>query len=176
MKKLTITLLLLGPLLAEKTAFGSLEYNTGFTGNLYNLKADQNGDKTDVNSNSSFYEAFGDLIRKKFSDKALAKFQIADEANDLRYLNVNSMKASEAPTEFGSSYIDPQQIIIVYKGTLESAPVKPIRFAGVFDDAMCVLVNGKVVFYVSRHEDELRHKPKEESNRRLSHIKNYLDV
>lgn len=155
---------------ASGSSFGDTAFNTGFVGYLYDLKEDDKGKPTDVVESSStlsgFYDAFGSLIRKKFSDKSLGKYAAADEANSLKYFVVKSTKAEEAPAEFGSPYIKPKQIIMVYKGVLEEAPEEELRFAGVFDDAMCVLVNGKLVFYVSRHEDELRYKPEEVSNRR----------
>ncbi|MGJ8671757.1 hypothetical protein [Rubritalea sp.] len=163
----------------ENIAFGSSAFETGFVGNLYDLKQDEEGKPTEVgearDSKMAFYEAFKDLIRKGFSDKSLSEYRMADEANELKYLIVPRMKAEEAPTVFGSSYIDPKQVIIVYKGVIKKAPSKSLRFAGVFDDAMCVLVNGKLVFYVSRHEDELRYKPADVSNRRKESKSGGLD-
>ncbi|MFC5049817.1 hypothetical protein ACFPK9_04215 [Rubritalea spongiae] len=172
MKKfiLPTALALYSVLQASASSFGDTASKTGFVGYLYDLKADEKGEPTDVvesgSSLTGFYDAFGSLIRKKFSDKALSKYASADEANSLKYFIVPHTKAEEAPAEFGSPYIKPNQIIMVYKGVIEEAPKEEFRFAGVFDDAMCVLVNGKLVFYVSRHEDELRYKPDEVSNRR----------
>ncbi|MGJ8672569.1 hypothetical protein [Rubritalea sp.] len=164
---------------ADDAPFGDSSYKTGFGGYLYDLKKDEKGEATEVaqgsgNSLTRFYEAFGDLIRKKFSERALDKYAVADEYNGLKYFYVKSIKAEEAPAQFGSSYIDPMQIIMVYKGIVEEAPKKEFRFAGVFDDAMCVLVNGKLVFYVSRHEDELRYKPAEVSKRRKDEGVNHM--
>ena len=163
----------------EQTAFGDQSFETGFSGFLYDLKQDMEGETTEVgepggSSFNKFYDAFEDLIRKKFSDKELGKYRIADETNSLKYFAVPSLQADQAPTEFGSSYIDPKQIIMVYKGTVESAPAQELRFGGVFDDAMCVLVNGKVVFYISRHEDQLRYKPKTPSRQRKKEGVNYV--
>ncbi|MEP4077196.1 hypothetical protein [Haloferula sp.] len=84
------------------------------------------------------------------------------------------MDAEAASEVFGSDYIDPKEIIRVYEGLIESDPEGEFRFAGVFDDVICAIVNKKLVFYVSRHEGELRYKPDEKSNRRKSADKNEL--
>lgn len=169
MKKiLALTLCILNMSLAEKTAFGSDSYETGFTGYLYNLKNKPDGKKTKVRDTSSFYKAFDKLAKIKFADEALFKYQTADESNDLKFLNIKKTDADQAPTEFGSSYIDPKQIIMVYKGVLEEAPKKRIRFAGLFDDVISVLVNGKMVFYAAYHKSKIKYKTIE-SNRRKKH-------
>lgn len=184
MKKLIYCLLpvigLAGSTLAEeKSVFGDDSTITGFTGYLYDLKFYVDGDPTDVAKNGGvkmdkFYDSFKSLIRSSFSDRVMEKLKCADEACDLHFLSVPSTDAKDAPAAFGSPYIDPSGILIVYKGIIESAPSKKFRFAGVFDDAMVVLVNGKVVFYVSRHEDRLRYKPDEVSNRRKEGGVNYI--
>ncbi len=173
MKLLIITILLCVTTFSfakETWPFGSEDTNTGFRGIIYDLKQDRDNEITKVgkagNKTMGFYDGFKDLIRKKFSDNGLKKYFKGDRKVYLKYLLVKKMPAADVPDKFSSDYISPERLIIVYKGTIEEAPTESFRFGGVFDDAICVLVNGKVVFYVSRHKDILRYKPKAISNKR----------
>ncbi len=173
-KRTLITLIFTSILgLAQEMPFGAMYYETGFTGNLFDLKRDYDGNPTDVASGNGktnldeFYKAFGRMIKKGFSNKALEDYGIADEMVNLKYLNIKGIAAEEAPSAFGSSYIEPSGIVAVYSGKIEQAPMTPVRFSGVFDDAIVVLVNGEVALYVSRHIGKLRrYDPKTVSNAR----------
>lgn len=156
--------------------FGSdIEY-TGLTGNLYDLKSDPDGDFTDVAPDGKVnyeecYEAIEDLIRKGFRQEDLEDYRIGDTSCDFKTLALKYTDASAAPAAFGSPEIDPTGLIIVYKGTVEEAPEKEIRFGGWFDDVMIVLVNGEVVFYTCWREDMTRYKSEDFGNQRAKKIK-----
>lgn len=184
MKFLLIHSLLLTSLLhaqdeKQNNFFGSIEHETGLSGYLYDLKTTADNKPSELiehkeGTKTGFYELFQKLIRKKFSHKELGKYFQGEDENHLKYLYVQGFSAEEATKEFGSDYIDPKQVIMVYTGEIEQATKKKFRFAGVFDDAMCVFVNDKMVFYVSRHEDELPYKPDAVSNRRKKEGVNHI--
>ncbi|MEP3211884.1 MAG: hypothetical protein ABJQ29_01700 [Luteolibacter sp.] len=156
--------------------FGEITNNTGLTGNLYDLKNTPDGDFTDVAPNGRVnpdkcYEAIEDLAKKGFRQRDLDEYRIGDTTCDLISLAIKYTNADAAPAAFGSPEIDPTGIIIVYKGTIEEAPDKEIRFGGWFDDAMLVLVNDKVVFYTAWREDKTKYKSTEFGKQRADKIK-----
>lgn len=159
------------PLSAEVNIFGDTDNDTGLAGYLYDLKFDNENEPSKLVDSKGkfdakkFYKLFEDLIKKEFDDKTMAEYKIADECCYFRYLSVKLTQAKLAPTAFGSSYIDPTGIVIIYEGIIEEAPQKEFRFAGTFDDAMVIFVNDKVVFY-SAYQDFNRYEPDEESNQR----------
>ncbi len=155
---------------AEGDFFGSQNEPTGLYGELYDLKNDRDLKNTKIAKSGrvdtkEFYEEFERLVKKGFSEKELAKYYQGDETCNFDYIAIRNVRAEQAPTAFGSSYIDPKAIIILYEGTVEKAPNKEFRFAGYFDDIVAVLVNGELVFY-SAWQDHNSLKSEEISNRR----------
>jgi len=165
---------------SEQDYFGENKKPTGLIGNLYDLKNDPEMEATDVAPNGKvdareFYDVLERLVRKGFRGKELDKFRIGDEVCHFEYMAIRKAAADLAPTAFGSSYIDPKGIIILYEGTLKEAPAEELRFAGYFDDAVMVLVNGKLVFY-SAWQDLNRLKPDAVSNGRKKEENNSADA
>gem|GEM_PF-4962381 len=181
MKKLTLLSVAISSLLVvpflnaeeKETNYFGYRQNTGLIGYLYDLKPDDfeesegplNRARMKVSVNA-FYEEFEPLMRKKLRESDFNKYVKAEESAYLKFLNVPIIDAKDAPKEFGSSYIFPEQIVMIYEGEIEKAPKEKFRFAGTFDDLLCVFVNNKLVFYVSYQEDKLRYKPDEISNQR----------
>lgn len=171
--------LLTQPVFSEdepRSYFGTDTEVTGLTGNLYDLKRDEDGDFTDVAPNgrvnaTECYQAIEDLARKGFRQKDLDEYSIGDTTCEFKALAIEYTKADAAPVAFGSPEIDPTGIVIVYEGVVAEAPEKEFRFAGWFDDAMLVLVNGEVVFYTAWREDQTRYKSEEFGNQRAELIK-----
>ncbi|MGJ8634232.1 MAG: hypothetical protein ACSHX7_09960 [Luteolibacter sp.] len=156
--------------------FGSKEEFTGLTGNLYDLKNTADREPTDMAPDGKVkydecYEAIEDLAKKGFRDKDLDEYATGDITRDLKALAIKTTDANIVPTAFGSPEIEATGIIIVYKGTIEEAPEKKIRFGGWFDDAMLVLVNGEVVFYTAWREGKTRYKSEEFGKQRAAMIK-----
>lgn len=155
---------------SEQDFFGNTKDATGLYGYLYDLKNDPELNPTSVTQNGNvntqeYYDKLESLLRKGLREKDLEKYRIADEVCNFEYMAIRNAKADVAPAAFGSAYIDPKGILIVYQGIVKKAPSKEFRFAGYFDDAVSVIVNGKVVFY-SAWQDANRLKPEEESNGR----------
>ncbi|WP_411827810.1 hypothetical protein [Luteolibacter sp. AS25] len=149
---------------------------TGLRGYLYDLKTTAEFEFTDIAKNGKVnpdecYELIGDLARKGFRQKDLDEFRIGDTYCDLKNLSLKYSAAAVAPAAFGTPEIDPTGILIVYKGTIEEAPDKEIRFGGWFDDAMLVLVNGKVVFYTAWREGKTKYKSAEFGKFRANKVK-----
>lgn len=172
LKKCTIALTVLASQFAhcEQDYFGKKKEPTGLAGNLFDLKNDFQLKPTPVANGGSvnmdeFYKAFDALIEQGFSAKALEKYSIGDETCNFEYMAVRSAEAAKVPEAFGSPYIDPRGVVILYEGVIEKAPKKEFRFAGSFDDAVAVVVNGKCVFYNSFH-DLSKLKSKELSKRK----------
>lgn len=160
---------------ATLSIFGDMESYTGLNGRLYDLKNSPEMEVTEVAPNGKVssqacYEAIEDLARKGFSEKELDEYRIGDNSRDLKTLAIHSAKAELAPEAFGTPEIDPTGIAIVYRGIIEEAPEKEIRFAGWFDDAMLVLVNGKVVFYTSFQPEAIRYESEEYGKQRQAYI------
>ena len=114
-----------------QTIFGSFDFNTGLTGNLYDLKNTPERDPTDVAPDGKVkyegcYEAIEDLAKKGFRDKDLADYRIGDASCDLKTLAIKTLDAIALPAAFGSPEIDPTGIIVVYKGVIAEAPEKEI--------------------------------------------------
>ncbi|MEP2777224.1 MAG: hypothetical protein ABJQ29_01695 [Luteolibacter sp.] len=171
--------LLTSPARADEAAHGPFGNNsliTGMRGNLYDLKNTPERELTDVAPNGGVnsdecYEAIEDLAKKGFRQKDLDEYRIGDTSCDMKYLSFGITGADAAPAAFGSPEIDPTGIIILYKGVIEEAPQEEIRFAGLFDDAMLVLVNDKVVFFTAWVEDKTKYKSKEISKQRKARLK-----
>ncbi|MGJ8672163.1 hypothetical protein [Rubritalea sp.] len=152
----------------EQDYFGKDKEPTGLIGNLYDLKSDAEREPTDVVGKNGgvdakeFYEAFAKLIKKGFSEKDLEEYYMGDEQCNFEYMAIRSAAADKVPEAFGSSYIEPKGVIVLYEGVIGKAPKKEFRFAGFFDDAVAVLVNGDLVFY-NAYQDFNRLKPEERS-------------
>jgi len=150
---------------AEQDLFGQRTQPTGLVGNLFNLKKTYELEPTDIVDQNGkvnarkFYQEYERLIKEGFSVKAMNKYAIADEMCNMEFLSIRGASADIAPSSFGSSYIDPKGIIMLYEGVIAKAPNKEFRFAGYFDDSIAVLVNGKLVFY-SAWQDLNNLKPK----------------
>ena len=135
----------------EEDYFGANKEATGLVGYLYNLKHDSEGNPSAAlggHANSrNYYKLLEELLDKGLKDQDLEKYQIADTSCNFEYMAFKHRDAESAPTAFGSAYIQPKAILMVYSGVIEEAPEEELRFAGYFDDALMVLVNGEVVFY-----------------------------
>ncbi|MFC5051187.1 hypothetical protein ACFPK9_11275 [Rubritalea spongiae] len=166
--------------MGEQDYFGREKEPTGLSGNLFDLKNDFNLKPTPVSSGGGvkmeeFYKAFDGLVEQGFSEEALAKYSIGDETCNFEYMALRTAPADKVPAAFGSPYIDPRGVVILYEGEIEKAPTKEFRFAGAFDDAMAVVVNGKCVFYNSFH-DVSKLKSKELSKRKKETKSKTADV
>lgn len=163
----------------ESSYFGYYDKDTGLKGFLYDLKTTYKNEPSELGESkndvkAAYYEVLGSLIRKKFKQSELSKYLQAEESNYLKFLYIPTISAEGTTKEFGSAYIEPKQVVIVYEGIIEEAPEGKFRFAGVFDDVLCVMVNDKIVFYASYQEKELRYKPTKISNRRKTEGVKYM--
>ncbi len=150
-------LILLSILYSAGLTYGEVDYfgvskeDTGLHGFLYDLKNDAKGEPSAALGGGAdprkYYKLLEKLLEKGLESKELEKYKAADTSCNFEYMAFKYASAKLAPTAFGSSYIDPKAILIVYSGVIEEAPDDELRFAGYFDDAVMVLVNGKLVFY-----------------------------
>ena len=157
----------LGLAYAENDYFGADKEATGLLGFLYDLKNDSEDNPSEALGGRSdtrkYYKELERLLENGLKDEDLNQYKIADTSCNFEYMAVSKSPADLAPAAFGSPSIEPKGILIVYSGVIEEAPEEEFRFAGHFDDALMVLVNGEVVFY-NAFQDFNKYKPVQASS------------
>jgi len=159
-KETLLILVSAGLCLAQTTTpFGVVldEETGGMRGDLYNLKMDKNGDKTDVVMSNGLVnqgrvkDILLDLIKKDFKKEELEEYASGEYGLAFTNLFFKNIKAAEAPEAFGCGYIEPSGLLIVYEGEIAKSELGEFRFVGAFDDILHVYLNNKLVLDGSYH-------------------------
>lgn len=127
------------------TMFGGKTAN-GFPGKLYDMK--QTPDKKPRSwKDGEFYDWIFDAGSKGFRESVFTDFFQAKVQLSFTNLAIPDMSADEGPKAFeASKEIEPKMWVVHYTGRVSPPKTGKWRFAGAFDDALVVWVDGKLVF------------------------------
>lgn len=135
------------------TMFGATG-SEGLVGVFYDLKQTPDRKPTGFNSDSEddYYGALRRFYDKHFSPKEVAGYYQARQKMSFTYLAVPDLKADEGPKAFNvEKEVQPRAWFVHYHGRLGSPRGGEWRFVGMFDDALYVFINGKLVLNASYH-------------------------
>jgi|GEM_PF-7050375 len=137
----------------SRTLFGNLGNRGGLSGTFYDFKQGRDG-LPKVYNPESYFPLIKDFAASGFDAGYLEKYFKASREMNLSFLAVPVMEAREGPKAFGvADQVDPTGWMIHYSGTVSPPQSGEWRFAGYFDDALMVYVNGELVFAGSRDDD-----------------------
>lgn len=127
-------------------AAGTLE------GTLVDLKRDEDGDPTNLNSKGQRITAIRDFTDGIWTASKLTnKYYSAENKLYASYWIISMGPASKAPRSFGvEGEIEPNGIVAYYEGTYKPTEDMRMRFCGAADDAIIVRLNSRIVFDGSR--------------------------
>lgn len=133
--------------------FGSLARIGGaLTGRLFDFKQtpdrepndDYLGDRDSLASGRAYAEIVETLHRRDFSDAAFRDFYQAPNELSLTHLAIPLSPASEGPRYFGAEKeMQPAGWAAHYRGVIRAPESGRYRFAGLADDYMAVVLDGK---------------------------------
>lgn len=128
-------------------AAGTLE------GTLIDLKRDEDGDPTNLNSKGQRISAIRDFTDGTWTASRLTnKYYSAENKLYASYWIISMGPASKAPRSFGvEGEIEPSGIVAYYEGTYKPTEDMRMRFCGAADDAIIVRLNSRIVFDGSRN-------------------------
>ncbi len=111
-------------------------------GTLYDFKRDAKGAPRKVD----YWQDLKTVIDGKFSAKAFSGFYKVDRNVYLSHLWVPASPAEIGPKAFGvEGLMEPKGWVAHYTGAVQPEEGGQYRFVGHFDDAMVVMIDGKVV-------------------------------
>ena len=127
-------------------AAGTLE------GTLIDLKRDEDGDPTNLNSLGQRINAIRDFTNGTWTVSRLTdKYYSAENKLYASYWIIGMGSASKAPRSFGvEGEIKPSGIVAYYEGSWKPQKDMRMRFCGAADDAIIVRLNSRIVFDGSR--------------------------
>ncbi len=136
-----------GPGFISTSIFGSTAA-VGLPGNLYDMKQDAKRNAMPYNGGvEEFFPRVYEVAKKKFRKSSFDGFYRARVTLSYTMLAVPNVAAEEGPKAFHAEQeIQPRGWFIHYHGKIDPPQVGEWRFAGVFDDALLVYVNNKLVF------------------------------
>lgn len=125
-------------------------YQQGTDGDLVGVMYDLKRDARGRARQSDYYADLKDLVRSGFSKKITGEFYRLPQQLYLSHLFVPRLPANEGPKAFAvDALMEPTRWVAHYSGTLNPANSGCYRFVGPFDDALIILVDGKVVLDTS---------------------------
>lgn len=138
----------------ELTQFGYSGRAAGtLEGTLIDLKRDEDGDPTNLNSLNQRIEAIRNFTDSSWSISRLTnKYYSAEKKLYASYWIIPMGPADKAPQSFGvGGEIEPSGLVAIYEGTYKPTEDMFIRFCGAADDAIIVRFNSRIVFDGSRN-------------------------
>lgn len=143
-----------------KNVFGS-EEGKGMPGMFYDLKQNDRRKPTEYAGNMSereFADVIFDAARKRFSNSSFSDFYHADKKMNFNYLLVPNSPAEDGPKAFGvENEVKPRAWLVHYSAEIRPPAAGDYRFVGLFDDALLVYINHKLVldgsWYDLSHRD-----------------------
>ena len=130
---------------------------TGFIGTFYDLKQTPDRKPTgfDTDSIDGYHKALSRFYDRHFSPKEVAGYYRAKQKMSFTYLAIPDMSADEGPKAFNvEKEVQPKGWFVHYSGRLTSQEPGYYRFLGMFDDALYVFVNGKMVLNACWHDSD----------------------
>lgn len=134
---------------------------TGLTGTLYDMKQDRKRRPVEYNGGvPEFFPKLYKIAAERFRDSSFKDFYQAKVQLSFTMLAVPNVPAEEGPKAFqADKEIQPRGWFVHYHGKITPPQEGEYRFAGVFDDALLVYVNNRLVFdgsYDSEGADDAR--------------------
>lgn len=121
---------------------GNVRQEGDMLGTLYDFKRDHKGAARKVD----YWNDLKTIIDGKLTDKAFSGFYKVNQPVYLSHLWVPKAPAEIGPEAFGvKGLMEPKGWIAHYTGTVQPEESGQYRFVGHFDDAMVVMIDGKVV-------------------------------
>ena len=129
------------------SAFGSTnQIKGGLVGSLYDFKRDAKGSPRTPN----YWEDLRRMVNGKLSDRAVRDFYRVPKSIYLSHLFVPYANAEIGPEAFGvGGLMEPKAWVAHYRGTIQPPSSGSYRFVGDFDDALIVMIDGRVVLEVT---------------------------
>ena len=120
----------------------------GLTGTLYDMKQDRNRKPLDYNGGvPEFFPKLYEIAKERFRPTAFNEFYRAKVTLSFTMLAVPNVPAEEGPKAFQADReIQPRGWFVHYQGKIDPPTEAEWRFAGVFDDALLIYINNRLVF------------------------------
>ncbi|MDB6070729.1 MAG: hypothetical protein JWL81_1900 [Verrucomicrobiales bacterium] len=136
-----------GGFISVPSIFGSAGTG-GLTGTLYDMKQTRDGKSREYNGGvEEFFPRLYEIAEKRFRKDAFNDFYRAKVTLSYTMLAVPNVPAEEGPRAFqADKEIQPRGWFLHYHGTIDPPTEGDWRFAGIFDDALLVYVNNRLVF------------------------------
>lgn len=161
----------------DASALGNTSGQPGdMVGTLYDFKRDAKGNPRALN----YWEDVKTILSGGFSPQAFSPFYKVERQVYLSHLWVPQQDASIGPKTFGvEDLMEPKGWVAHYQGVVQPQESGWYRLVGHFDDAMFVLIDGKVVLeaswdFVTSDKSVAGWKPKELRNQHPSPSGQYL--
>lgn len=140
--------------------FGSTG-GTGLTGTLYDMKQDPDRKPLPYDGGvEEFFPKLYAIAEKRFRKEAFKDFYKARVTLAYTMLAVPNVPAEEGPKAFqAEKEIQPRGWFVHYQGKIDPPKEGEWRFAGIFDDALLIYINNRLVFdgsYDSTSPGEVR--------------------
>lgn len=137
-----------GGFVSLPSIFGQAGGTNGLTGTLYDMKQDRKRRPLEYNGGvPEFFPRLYRIAAERFREGAFKDFYQAKVTLSFTMLAVPNVAAEEGPKAFqAEKEVQPRGWFVHYHGKISPPEEGEWRFAGVFDDALLVYVNNRLVF------------------------------